>query len=256
MVEYVKTQKGYFYKLYKNGEKKRISREEYGKKIKKITGGTEPIKDKDIKYKDDLVCILHPEVKKGILIRTNYVQPLGAAERLCNSGLKTGKLLNEQGISFDQTIYHPYIFFRAPYYSTPIDYSSVDSEIRSVYGDNSEKESSMAYIRIDPEQTYVFSSEIRNIFKHSVWYKNVDTVIQKSKKTLSQYLKIIDENRIVQQQSDPNKKIWYNLFSSQAVSLSIHHHPVEPFDAEPIERNSEILVSIPHLTPDYFVKCT
>ena len=32
MVEYLKTKKGYFYKLKKNGEKKRISQEEYNKK--------------------------------------------------------------------------------------------------------------------------------------------------------------------------------------------------------------------------------
>jgi hypothetical protein len=34
MVEYLKTKKGYFYKLKKNGEKKRISREEFNKKNK------------------------------------------------------------------------------------------------------------------------------------------------------------------------------------------------------------------------------
>jgi len=34
MVEYLKTKKGYFYKLKKNGEKKRISQEEYNKKNK------------------------------------------------------------------------------------------------------------------------------------------------------------------------------------------------------------------------------
>ena len=34
MVEYLKTKKGYFYKLKKNGEKKRISYEEYNKKNK------------------------------------------------------------------------------------------------------------------------------------------------------------------------------------------------------------------------------
>jgi hypothetical protein len=45
MVEYLKTKKGYFYKLNKNGEKKRISQEEYNKKnktrknIKMIGGG-------------------------------------------------------------------------------------------------------------------------------------------------------------------------------------------------------------------------
>jgi len=42
MVEYLKTKKGYFYKLLKNGEKKRISKEEYyekKRKNKKMIGG-------------------------------------------------------------------------------------------------------------------------------------------------------------------------------------------------------------------------
>jgi hypothetical protein len=41
MVEYSKTKKGYFYKLKKNGEKKRISQEEYNRKnkIRKMIGG-------------------------------------------------------------------------------------------------------------------------------------------------------------------------------------------------------------------------
>jgi hypothetical protein len=34
MIEYIKSKKGYYYKLLKNGEKKRISQEEYNKKIK------------------------------------------------------------------------------------------------------------------------------------------------------------------------------------------------------------------------------
>ena len=66
MVEYLKTIKGYFYKLKKNGEKKRISQEEYNKKNKtkktrknkKMIGGAgEPIEQSDIMYQDDLVCI-------------------------------------------------------------------------------------------------------------------------------------------------------------------------------------------------------
>jgi hypothetical protein len=39
MVEYLKTKKGYFYKLLKNGEKKRISEKEYNRKNKKMIGG-------------------------------------------------------------------------------------------------------------------------------------------------------------------------------------------------------------------------
>ena len=52
-------------------------------------------------------------------------------------------------------------------------------------------------------------------------------------------------------QSD--QKIWYNLFSSKAVLFPNTFSPKEPFDDVPIEKNSEILVSISHLTPDYFV---
>jgi hypothetical protein len=49
MVEYLKSEKGYFYKLKKNGEKKRISQEEYYKKNKtnkiyKMKGGGNPRK--------------------------------------------------------------------------------------------------------------------------------------------------------------------------------------------------------------------
>ena len=44
-----------------------------------------------------------------------------------------------------------------------------------------------------------------------------------------------------------DKKIWYNLFSSKAVLFLSTARPDEPFDKEPINRNSEILVQIPHL---------
>jgi hypothetical protein len=87
MVEYLKTKKGYFYKLKKNGEKKRISQEEYNKKNKKMIGGAgEPIEQSDIMYQDDLVCILRPEVKKGIIVWTHFTQPAEMGS-LCELGL-------------------------------------------------------------------------------------------------------------------------------------------------------------------------
>ena len=36
----------------------------------------ECILESDIMYKDNLVCILRPEVKKGIIIRTEYASSL------------------------------------------------------------------------------------------------------------------------------------------------------------------------------------
>lgn len=231
----------------------------------------------DILYQDDLVCILKPEVKKGIIVWTNYRQPSGI-DSISKIGLKTGKKLAEEGIDFGRSIYHPYIFFRAPYYSNEIDYQSIEKEIESSYGFKSNP--SQVYIRVDPEKTYVFSSEIRarmptpvfhiddgrllsqteikkthckffmpkehNDYK-SLYQEYYDNQINKSKKTLSQYLEIIKYNELY----DYNT---YNLFSSLKVNMK--GRIVYPYDTTPINRNSEILVSIPHLTPNYFVKCT
>jgi hypothetical protein len=95
--------------------------------------------------------------------------------------------------------------------------------------------------------------------------------INKSKKSLSNYLGVIKEN-----ESKPELKI-YNLYTSRKTipqrvrgrvrDISREHNlsidpgrdsVIEryPYDTNPIEKHSEILVSIPHLTPDYFVLCT
>ena len=267
MVEYLKTKKGYFYKLKKNGEKKRISQEEYNKKNKtkknkKMIGGAgAPIQQSDIMYQDeqsdimyqdDLVCILKPEVKEGIIIWTHFTQPKGMGS-LCELGLKTGKQLQKEGIDFGRSKIHPYIFFRAPYYSRDIDYTSVETEIISSYGEKQIGREPRVFIRVDPDKTFVFSSEIRS---KAEWYGKEDVIINSSKKTLSTYLQIINNNMIIKKNVNTTQKILYNLFTSEAVLFPTNAFPPIPFDANPIERHSEILVSISHLTPDYFVLCT
>lgn len=263
MVEYLKTKKGYFYKLKKYGEKKRISQEEYNKKNKtkkkrknkkKIGGAGEPIEKSDIMYQDDLVCILKPNIKKGIIVWTHYTQP-EEMDSLCNLGLKTGKQLQSESINFGRTKIHPYIFFRAPYYSRDIDYTSVETEIISSYGDGEIGTEPRAFIRVDPDKTFVFSSEIRAT-------KPDD--IEKSKKLLSDYLKIIDENAKIYKTLFPLTKIHkqpaYHLFTSKLIPIPNNGKTYTkisyPYNNNPIERNSEILVSIPHLTQEYFVLCT
>ena len=211
-----------------------------------------PIEQSDIMYEDDLVRILKPKVKKGIIIWTNFTQPKGMSS-LCELGLKTGKQLKIEGINFGRSKIHPYIFFRAPYYSRDIDYTSVETEINSSYGEGQIGRNPRVFIRVDPDRTFVFSSEIRAV---SVWYDKEHTMINNSKKTLSKYLEIINNNREIIENVKPGEKIWYNLFTSKAVLFPIAADPKEPFDNAPIQRNSEILVSIPHLTPEYFVLCT
>jgi hypothetical protein len=360
MAEYFKTKKGYFYKILKNGEKKRISQEEYNKKRKnkKMTGGSgEPIEEGDIMYKDDLVCILKPEVKKGIIVFSEFMQPLKTIclsnntqekcvnnarnkfyafifyepyysrdidystidteisssygeidknfkifirvdpnqifvknrnifvkiphldpkflvrdiiyqddlvcilhpevkkgiivfseftqppeiDSLCTEGLKTGQQLQKEGIKFGRGEFHSYIFFRAPYYSRPIDYSSIDTEIDSSFGN--QNKNSIVFIRVDPDRTFVFSSEIRVQRPDSI------SELYKSKKTLTRYLQIIKDNESIKLDFE---KEAYNLYSSRKIKT---RKPEYPFDTYPIERNSEILVSIPHLTPNLFVIC-
>lgn len=219
-----------------------------------IGGEGEPIEQSDIMYQDDLVCILRPNVKKGIIVWTNFEQPAEMGS-LCELGLKTGEQLQKEGIDFGRSKIHPYIFFRAPYYSRDIDYTSVETEINSSYGEGQIERESRAFIRVDPDKTFVFSSEIRNGFKHQAWYGKAETMIDNSKKTLSKYLEIISNNREIIENVKPGKKIWYNLFTSEAVLFPITARPKEPFDDYPIQTNSEILVSIPHLTPNYFVLC-
>jgi hypothetical protein len=77
-----------------------------------------------------------------------------------------------------------------------------------------------------------------------------------SKKTLSNYLQIINNNMKIKKDVKPEQTIWYNLFTSQAVLFPTRAHPPVPFDKQPIERWSEILVSKSHLTSDHFVLCT
>jgi hypothetical protein len=262
MVEYLKTKKGYFYKIKKNGEKTRISQEEYNKKFKtrkykKMVGGEGeggPIEESDIMYQDDLVCILKPDVKKGIVVWTHYTQPPGM-NSLCELGLKTGKQLSAEGINFGRSKIHPYIFFRAPYYSRDIDYSSPKEEIKSSYGEGQIGIQPRVFIRVDPDKTFVFSSEIRALHPEDINY---------SKKLLSEYLRIIYENSKIYNTLFPltitKKQAAYHLFSSELIPVpnnGMSYAKLEyPLVNIPIERNSEILVSIPHLTPDFFVLCT
>lgn len=234
----------------------------------RVGGAAEPITDADVLYKDNLVCILRPDVKKGVLVFHEYLfdKAIPAAD-ICKVGLKTAEQLQKEGVITNRVIYHPYIFFRAPYYSGEIDYSSLETEIKSSFGQLPKEKK--AFIRVDPDRTYVFSSEIRNIARFSEWYqqewslpdgklqasKKADILVQNSKKTLSEYLRIIGQNLAIEQRRSPGQTVFYNLFSGTAQLFPMTVKPKAPFDYYPIFKHSEILVSIPHLTPDYFALC-
>jgi hypothetical protein len=175
------------------------------KTSKKMRGGA--ITEDDIMYKDKLVCILRPEVKKGVLVFHYYNQPEDSPS-LCSIGLKTGELLHyEKKVNLsDGRRYDPYIFFRAPFFGNEIDYSSIESEIYSSFGFI--RLSNKIFIRVDPDNTYVF-------------YSDDDISIKRRKiKDIDNYISL---SSFLRHQTDKS--------------------------------NYEILVSKPHLTRDFFVKC-
>jgi len=215
-------------------------------------GNPKPINNNDIMYQDHLVSILKPNVKKGVIIMTRFNQPENM-ESLCVLGLKTGAQLQKEGMEFERRLYHPYIFFRAPYRSpAQMDYSNPEAEIISLYEETvlDEDEDGLVFIRVDPDKTFVFSSQIRTVeFNKS----KQNEMLERSKKTLTDYLRIIKENSSKTEKYNPGLR--YNLFTSRAKIFPNPRFKSTTWNKYPIHRNSEILVHTPHLTPDYFVLC-
>lgn len=239
-----------------------------------------PILPEDILFQDHDVCILNPDVKKGVLIFTEYKQPADMPP-LCEAGLKTGAQLNREGVYFGGIMIHDYIFFRAPYFSDAIDYTSIDTEIRSSFGATESVMPSRVWIRIDPDKSNVYSSEIRARFSSnfkSMSPENVSAMeseVIKSRKTMNDYLQILDTNKSEIQNTLPGEKLLYDLFTSKAVKrvpiagmkksyedLAVSgeeesdYSSLYPLVSFNINRSSEVLVRVPHLTPNYFVKCS
>lgn len=222
------------------------------------------IMDDDIMYEDGLVRILRPDTKKGVLVFSSY-RTCGGMHSLKDVGLKTGKLLQEEGYDLGYTSIHPHIFFRAPWFSRKIDYSTHETEIVSSFGQGHMDIKMRCFIRVDPDKTYVFSSCIR---EDCYWnyndVKNVDTELDKSKKTLSEYLNIIALNAELYKTVYPicvtKKQPAYNLYTSKLIIVPNNGNFITkmeyPLSTAPIEMNSEVLVSLPHITPNYFVRCS
>ena len=217
----------------------------------------EDVTQEDILYQDSDVCILKPDVKKGVLIFSNI-----ANTSIYNDGLKTGKQLEKEGIDFGRSMIHDYSFFRAPKMTGPIIRDTVQSEIASLYDPNLNL-SSKVWIRIDPKRTFVYSSEIRAKFYPQFrfgtheYLENLEQEVSKSRKTMIEYFQILKQNALILDEVNANpdciQKPCYNLFSSRVQMFHVNQQ--YPWDIENIDINSEILVRINNLTPNFFVKC-
>lgn len=201
------------------------------------------ITDEDVKYIDPYVCILHPYVNKGVIVWHSYEKKEGVD--LEEEGIKSGYLLNKEKGSYGRITHHPYIFFRAP----EKEYTNI-GEIT--------KYKNRIYIRVDPDRTFIFSSEIRSRCKPSCYYpsQEYDLIIWrellKSRKTLREYFFIVKEN---EERIDKNidDKILYNLYTSRKCVIPKRVSFEYPYDNCNVKFSSEIIVFIQHLTKDFFV---
>ena len=199
----------------------------------------------DILYQDYDVCILKPDVKKGVLIFSVVYD-----KSILEDGLKTGKQLKEEGIDFGRSMIHNYSFFRAP-----------TSETQSFFEPDVNSYSSLkVWIRVDPKQTFVYSSEIRAKFSPRFafgtpeYLNELEQEVIKSRKPMIEYFRILQDNSRVISNTDSIKKPWYNLFSSRVQMFPNSFNPQYPWDRENININSEVLVRVNILSPNFFVK--
>ena len=201
------------------------------------------ITDEDIKYQDSYVCILHPYVNKGVIVWHSYDKKEGVD--LEEEGLKSGYLLNKEGINYGRRTHYPYIFFRAP----EKEYNNI-GEITN--------NPNRIYIRVDPDRTMIFSSEIRTRFDTDCYYGTpkyylmIWNELLKSRKTLREYFFFVEENERKNNKTI-DENFLYNLYTSK--KLVIHKNAMYEYtyDIININRASEILVFIQHLKKDYFV---
>jgi hypothetical protein len=206
-----------------------------------------------VKFEDNFVRILDPNEPRGVLIYTRFQQPPDAPS-LRETGLKTGSKMRQEGIEFGRTVYHDKIFFRAPFYANEIDYTSPMTEVKSLYGNISTHDK--VFIRVDPENTFVFSSEIRGHYYPTIWtgesmYTSIEmeNEVENSRKSMVQYFDVIADNARTKELSGDT----YHLYSSQKCNWYSRSNPKYPYIQWPIHKSSEIYVKIPHLTSDYFV---
>ena len=211
----------------------------------------------DILYQDKDICILNPSSKRGVLVFSRYNEQVTT---ICTDGLKTQAQLHKEGI-INKDVLHSYSFFRAPYLANDIDYTSIDTEILSSFGEDiAPDKKNMVWIRVDPDKTYVYSSEIRARYRAPHYYGSQEYLdamqieVNESRKLMHKYLKILDSNSKILKED--GKKLNYNLHTSKGKLVPKTIKTEYPYDHYPINTNSEILVRMPNLTPNYFVKCT
>ena len=200
--------------------------------------------DEEVFFQDDDVCILYPHVKRGILIFSKFT-----SEAVHKQGLLSGEEIRRRNPNHDnRSIHHDVIFFRAPFR-----YADENLPLKAYYEDNlianlTTKTTPLFVIRIDPDQTYVYSSEART---HD--FDNKMRLLRRSRKSLNQYMDVIEQNKVILPPSPYGWTAQYNIITGikSYIAFQQHEYKFESvhnngiYTSAPNNRNSEILVHIP-----------
>ena len=212
------------------------------------------IKVEDISLKLPNITILKPNIKKGILIWTKFNEKF---PQIPKTGLKSRFRLVQEGLIEDNGPKHKCIFFKAPY-NKPlrIDYTSLKSEIECLYkypGFKLDDDfyQNKVFIRIDPRTTYTFSSEIRDVFTYPEFYGKPEEIF-KSRKTMIDYLDIIEKNEKIIKSCPQGSLPVFNLYTSQAHCFHIDYKCQVPYNPYKINVCSEVLADVEILDPEHF----
>jgi hypothetical protein len=202
----------------------------------------------DVIYEDKDVCILQPNSSRGILL-----YHASTHTNICSEGLLTYnevrkrhpelKMRDRKATDINKN--NDVIKFRAPFTNDLTNFQTTyGSDPRQLMG--TDKPEVIVIIRVDPDKTFVYSSEARS--------HGDDETLIKSRLPLRTYLKRITGK--MQMKVDYPNEMCGNILTYETKVVhtdDICHYPWIKY--LPIERNAEVIIDRPHIPTNWFVAC-
>lgn len=203
----------------------------------------------DILFQNHDVCILDPSSSRGVLIFTIS----SSAKVICSEGLYSYNTLrhikpelNLKNRHHEDPEHDNLIFFRAPFHPNVSSFET-SYKVKSP-ADLLPSRGALAIIRIDPDKTFVYSSEIRA--------KGTYADLQTSRILFNSYITRIENNLLHIGTHKPGHKVCANLITYYTDYVPLSYKCIYPkIEYLPIERMAEVVVKIPHIPPSWFVAC-
>ena len=207
----------------------------------------------DVVFQDEDICILDPKSKRGVLVFSSATTPV-----VCKDGLRSHEGLGRPARKMADPDHDKLIYFRAPYRS---DVSSFEAS----YGESAESmatnyHTTIAVIRIDPDKTFVYSSEARIKLPYAQFLQ--------TRIPFTDYLKRIAGHAEMPYSNAKGEVIWGNILTyakeyrpskgrrSEFRTSPIGYSFIDAWEeGTPIQRMAEVVAKIPHIPPKWFVEC-